>query len=228
MTKFKAVLSDIDGTLADSEGLALKAFQKVCTQLGAEMSHEEADTYIGVALEDKFEQVRHRFDQDIEFDAFFERILAHYHLNADEITIFPGARELLKDSHAAGMRVGAVTNANALEADIKIQELGDEITDILEFTIAVEDIARPKPAPDGYLEGARRMGIDPKDIIVFEDTRGGVAAAKAAGMTVIQIQPDDSLVNDNADLVVSSIDDPAIAKFMGLPPKPAPATGPKI
>ena len=47
MTKFKAVLSDIDGTLADSEGLALKAFQKVCTQLGAEMSHEEADTYIG-------------------------------------------------------------------------------------------------------------------------------------------------------------------------------------
>ena len=115
------------------------------------------------------------------------------------------------------MKIAAVTNAQKTEADINIGRLGNQ-ADLVQFTLSVEDFPRPKPAPDGYLMGADKLGIDPKDILVLEDSPVGVAAAKAAGMTVIQIQKDPKLINKNADLIVESLDDPKVAAFVGLGP----------
>jgi len=68
--------------------------------------------------------------------------------------------------------------------------------------IAAEDVRHGKPAPDGYLEGARRLRVEPALCLAFEDTRSGVRAAIGAGMDVVAIAP---FGNDETDGVVRSV-----------------------
>ncbi|MBV6634082.1 MAG: HAD family phosphatase [Alphaproteobacteria bacterium] len=226
MPNFKAILSDLDGTLTDGEHIHQEAFEKICNQLGANVSTKEAASYQGVALDKKYADVQHRFDQPIEYEEFADRVSSYYALKWREIHVIAGAPELLQQGHSQGMRLGAVTNGTAMERDTNLAALGPKTAELLEFVINIDDVKRPKPEPEGYLLGAQRLGIDPKDILALEDTPTGVEAAKAAGMTVIQIQPDPALVSDQADLVVDSWHSPAVAQFIGLDPTATPRRGP--
>ena len=217
MARFKAILSDIDGTLTDSEDVHRDGFVAINRQLGAEFSPEEIEGGVGVALKDKYEELKSRFNQDISYQDWADRLAAYYVLHSDKVKVLPGVKPFLAKADQAGMKIAAVTNAQKTEADINIGRLGNQ-ADLVQFTLSVEDFPRPKPAPDGYLMGADKFGIDPKDILVLEDSPVGVAAAKAAGMTVIQIQKDPKLINKNADLIVESLDDPKVAAFVGLGP----------
>ncbi len=76
-------------------------------------------------------------------------------------------------------------------------------------TVSSEEVARGKPAPDVYLEAARRLGVDPGDCAAVEDSHAGIRSAKAAGMRVIAIPnptypPDDEALAA-ADLVLDSL-----------------------
>lgn len=217
MARFKAILSDIDGTLTDSEDVHRDGFVAINRQLGVEFSPEEIEGGVGVALKDKYEELKSRFNQDISYQDWADRLAAYYVLHSDKVKVLPGVKPFLAKADQAGMKIAAVTNAQKTEADINIGRLGNQ-ADLVQFTLSVEDFPRPKPAPDGYLMGADKLGIDPKDILVLEDSPVGVAAAKAAGMTVIQIQKDPKLINKNADLIVESLDDPKVAAFVGLGP----------
>ena len=217
MARFKAILSDIDGTLTDSEDVHRDGFVAINRQLGVEFSPEEIEGGVGVALKDKYEELKSRFNQDISYQDWADRLAAYYVLHSDKVKVLPGVKPFLAKADQAGMKIAAVTNAQKTEADINIGRLGNQ-ADLVQFTLSVEDFPRPKPAPDGYLMGANKFGMDPKDILVLEDSPVGVAAAKAAGMTVIQIQKDPKLINKNADLIVESLDDPKVAAFVGLGP----------
>ena len=217
MARFKAILSDIDGTLTDSEDVHRDGFVAINRQLGVEFSPEEIEGGVGVALKDKYEELKSRFNQDISYQDWADRLAAYYVLHSDKVKVLPGVKPFLAKADQAGMKIAAVTNAQKTEADINIGRLGNQ-ADLVQFTLSVEDFPRPKPAPDGYLMGANKFGMDPKDILVLEDSPVGVAAAKAAGMTVIQIQKDPTLINKNADLIVESLDDPKVAAFVGLGP----------
>jgi sugar-phosphatase len=65
--------------------------------------------------------------------------------------------------------------------------------------VCIEDVARGKPFPDPYVEGARRLGVDAREIAVFEDAPAGVTAAKAAGMTVVAV----ATTHDATELVAA-------------------------
>ena len=217
MARFRAILSDIDGTLTDSEDLHRDAFININRDLGVTFTEQELSGGTGVALIDLYDHLKDRFRQPISYQDWADRLAAYYVLHADRVRILPGARDFIARADQAGMPIGAVTNAQPSEAAVNIGQFGHQ-ADLFRFTITVDDVARAKPAPDGYLEGARRLGVAPADILVLEDSPVGVAAAKAAGMTVIQIQADPDLVSDQADLVVRRLDDPLIAAYMGLPP----------
>jgi HAD superfamily hydrolase (TIGR01509 family) len=80
-----------------------------------------------------------------------------------------------------------------------------------EETVSSEEVARGKPAPDVYLEAARRLGVEPSRCAAIEDSHGGIRSAKSAGMRVIAIPnpsypPDDESLAQ-ADVVVRSLDE---------------------
>jgi beta-phosphoglucomutase-like phosphatase (HAD superfamily) len=84
-----------------------------------------------------------------------------------------------------------------------------ELTGLFEATVSSEEVARGKPAPDVYLEAARRLDVDAARCAAVEDSHGGIRAAKAAGMRVIAIPnpsypPDDEALAQ-ADVTIASL-----------------------
>ena len=91
------------------------------------------------------------------------------------------------------------------------------VSDWFGAAVSADDVDRPKPAPDVYLEACRRLGADPADAVALEDTATGLAAARAAGMRTIGV-PSVSTAALDADLVAGSLLDPAVLASLGLTP----------
>ena len=83
--------------------------------------------------------------------------------------------------------------------------------------VGAEDYARGKPAPDPYLEGARRLGLSPPSCIAVEDSRAGIASARAAGMRVVAVKAGNFANQDQsaADVILETLEslDAALAKL---------------
>jgi HAD superfamily hydrolase (TIGR01509 family) len=86
---------------------------------------------------------------------------------------------------AAARPVAVASSAHADVIDAALRAIG--LLEVLAVVVSSDEVARGKPAPDVYLEAARRLGIEPGACLVVEDSRNGVLAGKAAGMTVVLI-----------------------------------------
>ena len=126
----------------------------------------------------------------------------------------PGAIELVGALRAAGIPVGLASNSSREFVDKALRGAG--LRDAFDVTVAGDEVANPKPAPDGYLAAAAALGADPAACVALEDSPPGVAAAKAAGMTVIGIPSFPGVVLDGADLVATSLSDAAVRLAVGL------------
>jgi haloacid dehalogenase superfamily, subfamily IA, variant 3 with third motif having DD or ED len=230
MSSYLAVLTDVDGTMARSEtvhGDALKQAAKA--YYGVELTDQQIHDINGLGAKKRFELVQNErakagLDPNIDEDEFREHLAAYFLTHWKQIEPMPGAKEFLNRAANKGLRQAAVTNSQADIAEVALASLGKDRAH-LEFMIAIEDVAEGKPSPEGYLKAAAKMGLTTPEqrarIIVLEDSWVGVEAAKAAGMTVIQTQPDPSHVHPDADLVVPRIDDPRVEKFVGFGPAPS-------
>jgi HAD superfamily hydrolase (TIGR01509 family) len=126
----------------------------------------------------------------------------------------PGAVELVGALRAAGTPLGLASNSSREFVDKALRVAG--LDDAFDVTVAGDEVAHPKPAPDGYLAAAAALGVDPAACVALEDSRPGVAAARAAGMTVIGIPSFPGVVLDGADLVATSLRDPAVLALVGI------------
>jgi sugar-phosphatase len=102
--------------------------------------------------------------------------------NAGLVSAMPGAAEALFSLINA--RCGVVTSCSRAVALTRLRTAGLTAPAVL---VSADDVARPKPAPDGYREGCARLGLPPGSVIVFEDAPAGVAAARAAGCRVVEL-----------------------------------------
>ena len=105
--------------------------------------------------------------------------------------------------------LGLASSSNRALIDTVLDLAG--LTPYFAVTVSSEEVARGKPAPDVYLEAARRLGIEPSACAAVEDSHGGIRAAKAAGMRVIvfpnpSYPPDDEAL-ELADVVARSLDE---------------------
>ncbi len=83
--------------------------------------------------------------------------------------------------------------------------------------ISAHEVAAPKPAPDPYLEACRRLGVEPgPDVVALEDSPTGVAAARAAGLTVIGIPSLEGIVLDEAHHIAESLIDDVVSRRLAL------------
>jgi len=116
----------------------------------------------------------------------------------------PGAAELL-GALVGRIPVAVATNSARAIADLSLAGLPGGLAGRLDAVVCVEDVARPKPAPDVYLEACRRLGADPARSVAFEDSPVGSAAARAAGLWVVGVPSLAGTVLDAADVVVPSL-----------------------
>ena len=127
----------------------------------------------------------------------------------------PGALELLGRLLQAGVPVGVASNSQREFVERTLTGAG-LLDGRFAAVVSVEDVEKPKPAPDIYLETCRRLGAEPGACAALEDSPTGVAAAAAAGMYVIGVPYFTGAQLPGSDLLADSLADPEVAAALGL------------
>lgn len=183
----RAVLFDCDGVLADSERLVNVIVARELTARGWAMTAEEAEhEFLGIALPDMIPRIERRTGPlpPRWAEALSRDIQAELSRALQPI---PGAGETLALLAARAMPLAVCSNSSRIELRLKLDTLG-----FLPFfegrVLSFEEVRRPKPAPDLYLEAATRCGTAPEQCLVVEDSDAGEAAGRAAGCPVLRVR----------------------------------------
>ena len=181
-----AAIFDCDGTLVDSEPLARAAWERSLAPHGYEIDDAEYDGLIGLP----FLRVHEFFAQRIQGleapDAFWEGYAGRlFDLIDTELEPFADALATVSGLAARGVAVAVASSSPRARLDRTLARAG--LADAFAVSVAGDEIAHGKPAPDMFLAAAERLGVEPRRCAVIEDSAPGVAAGLAAGMTTVGI-----------------------------------------
>jgi HAD superfamily hydrolase (TIGR01509 family) len=215
MSTIAAILFDMAGVLMDSEPLHLRATQFALGIRAQSYTQRDNQAFFGSTDDEMFRILRILFDVDAPTEDLVRRKREHLvALVKAEGQSLPGVPDVPLGLRAAGLRLGLVSASarQVIEAILETVRLNGAF----ETIVSADEVARGKPAPDGYLMASRRLGLDPEQCFVVEDTRNGVLAGKSAGMTVAAVPGPRTLHEDfsPADLVLPSLE--ALPKVLPL------------
>lgn len=188
-----AVLFDCDGVLADTEALHDRIIAEEIATLGWPITPEEASRrFRGQAWEAIAPQIEQRLGAGAVPGDFLQGIIARVLRGLEEETPpVPGAAEAVAAIQAAGIPVAVASNSSRPELATKLRRLG--LAEAFRGrTFSVNDVDRPKPAPDMYRAAAASCGADPHRCVVVEDSVAGARAGLAAGCRVLGLAHSDA------------------------------------
>jgi sugar-phosphatase len=174
----KALLFDLDGVLVDSRAVVERTWQR----WAAERHPIDLVRLLHVAHGRRARDTLLIMAPHLATDEEVAWLDATELADIEGLRVLPGATELL--TALPRDRWAIVTSCGRDLARLRLGSVGVPVPDVM---VAAEDAKRGKPAPDGYLLGAERLGVAPSACIVFEDAPAGVTAGKAAGATVIAV-----------------------------------------
>jgi HAD superfamily hydrolase (TIGR01509 family) len=204
-TRFDAVVFDNDGLLLETEGAWTRAEQRLFARFGREFTIEDKRAILGKAgplAEQVLAELLDRPDDGAELFRDLEELAFEEIGRAAEPR--PGAIELIERLRADGMPLGLASNSSRAFVDRALATAGVSST-LFAVTIAGDEVAHRKPAPDIYLAICEALGSAAARTAVLEDSPTGVAAAVAAGCFVIGVPSVEGVVLDDAALTVSSL-----------------------
>ena len=204
-----AVVFDMDGVLVDTEHLWDEVREELTTEWGGRYTPEAQEAMMGMSSREwsryLHETVGLREPPETINEEVVRRMLARYEV---ELPVIPGATEAVRRLNVAGYRLAVASSSNRELIDAVLRRL--ELAALFEVTVSSEEVERGKPAPDVYLEAARRLAVEPARCVAIEDSASGIRAASAAGMRVIAYPnrhyPPSADVLASADVVVESLD----------------------
>ncbi|MGW5968611.1 HAD family hydrolase [Streptomyces sp. NPDC055186] len=182
-----SVVFDLDGTLVDSEPNYYEAGRLTLAEYGVpDFSWAEHERYVGISTRETIADWRERYGLRAPVEELLSVKNRHYlGLARASTQEYPEMRAFVERLAADGvpMAVASGSSPEAIEAIL----VGTGLDAYLRIVVSAEEVAHGKPAPDVFLEAARRLGADPADCVVLEDAAPGAAAAHAAGMRCIAI-----------------------------------------
>ena len=212
-----AVIFDNDGLTLDSEELWTEAEEKLFAAHEIEFNDGHKIALLGNSGPHAATILARELGRpDEEGPALVEEMnrLVYVALE-DGCEPMPGAVELLTALGAAGVPVALCSNSRLAFVERSIAAAG--VAHFFGTIVTAEDVTLGKPAPDPYLEAARRLGADPAACVALEDSPPGAASAAAAGMTVYVIPSfDDADFAGAEDQSFSSLADPLLLAALGL------------
>ena len=186
MTRLAAVIFDMDGVLVDSEPLHLRATQAALGDRGPSFAERDSRAFFGATDEEMLRVLRILFDLPTPtvdlVEAKRRQLVAMIRREAQPLPGVPAVLRWLRDSGRL-LALASSSSRPVIAAVLSALSLGD----VFRTVVSGDEVTRGKPAPDGFLMAARRLGVDPGACLVVEDSRNGVLAAKAAGMTVAAV-----------------------------------------
>lgn len=174
----RAILFDLDGTLIDTYRLYVESYRRALEPFLGHAPTEAEMIARGPSSERRFLVDWLGEERGEACHAAFRRHYAELHGALAE-GIYDGVREMLAALRAAGYPLGIVTGKARHAWEVTDREMG-----LGEFAVVVtdDDVAEPKPDPQGLLAAARELGIAPDEVVYVGDSAGDLAAGRAAGM----------------------------------------------
>jgi HAD superfamily hydrolase (TIGR01509 family) len=210
-----AVIFDNDGLLLDTEQTWTRAEATLFARRGREFTADDKRYMLGSSRE----VAERKLEELLALPGDGPALLAELQeLVMEEVLRgappMPGAPELVAELRALGVPVGLASNSLREFVDRALRFAG--LQGAFDVTLAGDEVASPKPAPDIYLGVAERLGVAPAACVALEDSHTGVAAARAAGMLVIGVPSFPGVELREADLVAESLLDPRVRETLGL------------
>lgn len=186
MSKFQAVVFDMDGLMVDSEPVARRAWETVLASYGRELDQPTYERMVGRRLEESAAIVIEAFALAISPEALGNLKEQHMaHLRAEGLPTMPGLHRLVNHLNQEQIPWAVATSSRRQYALDVLTQLG--LLDSCRAVAAGNEVLHGKPAPDIYLLAAERLNIPPKHCLALEDSVPGGMAAVAAGMTLAAI-----------------------------------------
>ena len=181
----QAVIFDMDGVLMDSEQLWNESKQEVVRDSGGRWREDAPTAMMGMS---SLEWSAYMHDElGVPMDAsdinraVVDRMKQHYR---EHLPLLPGAVEVVRSLHRR-WPLALASSANREIIDFALDAAG--LAGEFRATVSSEEVEHGKPAPDVYLEAARRLGVAPDRCVAIEDSSNGLRSAAAAGMAVIAV-----------------------------------------
>lgn len=211
-----AVVFDNDGLLLDTESVWTRAEQDLFERRGLEFTRADKLELVGTSASVAGGVLERRLAEPGRAAALIEElnelVIAELEHGVEAMV---GARELLHLLKERGTPIGLVSNSPLAFVRRSLEIAG--FHDRFDVVISAHEVAAPKPAPDPYLEACDRLGIAPgPDVVALEDSPTGVAAARAAGLTVIGVPSIDGVALDEAHEIAASLLDDVVSRRLVL------------
>ncbi|WP_300047550.1 HAD family phosphatase [Trueperella sp.] len=184
-----AVLWDMDGTIVDTESAWGELSETVIREAGGIWESEDTEFILGASTADHANRLadavaRAGLERPESMEIFGELTRLMATRAYPFVRLLPGVRELLWAFRDAGVPQALVTATPKDLVDIALESLGEMYFNAV---VTGSDEVPGKPAPDPYLLGAKRLGVNAEDALIFEDSRAGLEAARASGAVVVDV-----------------------------------------
>jgi HAD superfamily hydrolase (TIGR01509 family) len=205
----ETVVFDLDGVLLQSEEVWDAVRERYVRERGGRYDEQVQRAMMGMSAPEwsryLHEEVGVPDDPDTINRDVVELMLEAYRR---ELPLLPGAVEAVRRiAEAFPLALASSSNRAVFEAVLELAG----IAGCFRATVSSEEVARGKPAPDVYVEAARRLGVAPERCAAVEDSHAGIRSAKAAGMRVVAIPnagyPPDEAALALADVTVATLDE---------------------
>jgi HAD superfamily hydrolase (TIGR01509 family) len=178
-----AVIFDLDGVLIDSEQRWNGAKEELVREVGGRWLDEAPRRMMGMSSPEWAAYLRDELGVPMDADAISRDVVGRMEDGYRQgLPLLPGAEDAVR-ALARRWPLGLASSANREIIDLVLELSG--FGDAFRVTVSSEEVERGKPAPDVYLEAARRLEVAPGECVAIEDSSSGLRAADAAGMTVI-------------------------------------------
>lgn len=190
----KCIIFDMDGVLINTEPLHFQIWRQVFAEYGIEdLAYDCYKGCIGSTNEYLMGLIKDGYGVDFrgraDIIARFKEVKAEY-VKAHGVPRIPDVPEVVRYLHEKGYLMAVASSSPQEYIDQFMKDLG--IDDCFSLLSSAEGVKNPKPAPDVFLYTAEKLGVDPSDCVVVEDSMNGSRAAKAAGMYCIGFKNPDS------------------------------------
>lgn len=211
----RALLFDLDGTLADTDALHMPTWVDALEPYGIKVDEEFYRQRISGRLNPDIleEFLPHLPEEEAQNIADTKEV--DFRNRAGELQSLPGLIEFVEEGRRRGLSIALVTNAPRENVGAILHGLGLEA--YFDVTVLAEEVGIGKPDPEPYLATLEKLGIRADEAIAFEDSTSGIASAVGASIQTVGVattQPPEKLLDSGAYLVIEDFTDAEVRSLL--------------
>ena len=189
-----ALIFDCDGTLVNTAKVHLAGYNAALIEYGTTMAWEWYSSRLGIPARDLLLLFAAEFNVDLQIERAMEIYADAFHDNLGLVTEVASVAALAR-TYYTKLPLAVASNGN--RDHVRASLGGVRLLQLFDVIVGREQVEHGKPAPDLYLEAARRLNVAPERCVVFEDSREGIEAARRAGMRAFDVSF--ALANEDAE-----------------------------